>query len=85
MFWGVLGWFGVFPRTGETCTKFRDDHYLTIGDILQIPLILMHAQTNKTLLSHKKSSDPLTLPMTPQFSNKGSSMTPKNSALAETL
>ena len=32
-----------------------------------------------------KSSDPLNLPMTPKFSNKGSSMTPKNSGLAETL
>ena len=33
----------------------------------------------------KKSSDPLNLPMTPKFSNKGSSTTPKNSGLAETL
>ena len=45
----------------------------------------MHAQTNKKLLLHKKSSDPLNLPMTPKFSNKGSSMTPKNYGLAETL
>ena len=55
------------------------------GPILQIPLIVMHAQTIKKLLLHKKSSDPLNLPMTPKFSNKGSSMTPKNYGLAETL
>ena len=73
------------PTDSKTCTEFRDDHHLTIGDILQIPLILMHAQTNKKLLLHKKSSDPLNLPMTPIFSNKGSSMTPKNYGLAETL
>ena len=73
------------PTDSKTCTKFRDDDYLTIGDILQIPLILMHAQTNKKLLLHKKSSDPLNLPMTPKFSNKGSSMTLKNYGLAETL
>ena len=34
---------------------------------------------------HKKGSDTLNLPMTPKFSNKGSSMTLKNSDLAETL
>ena len=45
----------------------------------------MHAQTNKKLLLRKKSSDPLNLPMTPKFSSKGSSMTPKNYGLAETL
>ena len=45
----------------------------------------MHAQTNKKLLLHKKSSDPQNLPMTPKFSNKGSSMTPKNGGLAESL
>ena len=56
-----------------------------IGDILQIPIIVMHAQTNKKLLLHKRSSDPLNLPMTHKFLYKGSSMTPKNSALAETL
>ena len=73
------------PTDSKTCTEFRDDHYLRIGDILQIPLILMHAQTNKKLLLRKKGSDPLNLPMTPKFSNKESSMTPKNYGLAETL
>ena len=37
------------------------------------------------VIIHYKSSDPPNLPMTPKFSNKGSSMTPKNSGLAETL
>ena len=47
-------------------------------------LISMHAQTNKVII-HKKSSDPLNLPMIPKFSNKESSMTPENFGLAETL
>ena len=41
-----------------------------------VPLILMHDQTNK-VIKHKKSCDPLNLPMIPKFSNKGSLMTPK--------
>ena len=44
----------------------------------------MRRQT-KSYYYTKKSSDPLNLPMTPKFSNKGSSMTPKNYGLAETL
>ena len=43
----------------------------------------MHAQTKSNYAL--KSSDPLNLPMTPKFINKGSSMTLKNSGLAETL
>ena len=71
---------GHKPTNSKTCTKFQDDHYLLIGDIHQIPLILTHVQTNK---NPKKSSDPLNLPMTLKFSNKGSSMTSKNSGLAD--
>ena len=42
-------------------------------------------QTNKEVNLHKKSSDPLNLPMTPKFFNNGSSVTPQNSGLAETV
>ena len=72
------------PTNNKICIEFQDDHYLMIGEILQIPLISIHTQTNKKSL-HKKSSDPLNLQMTPKFSNKGSAMTPKNSGNAETL
>ena len=32
------------PIDSKTCTEF-ENYYLTIGEILQIPLILTHAQT----------------------------------------
>ena len=40
----------VHKPSDRACTEFRDDHYPTIGDILQIPLISTHVQTNKELL-----------------------------------
>ena len=70
------------PTDSKTCTEFRDNHYLTIGDILQIPL---YRRMRRQIKSYMKTSDPLNLPMTPKFSNKGSSMIPINSGLAEKL
>ena len=37
------------PNDSKTCTEFREEHYLMIGDILQTSLISTHAQTNKKL------------------------------------